>query len=1065
MKIAAALLLLLTGAARAESPDLAIAPATFAGLELRSLGPAFTSGRISDLAVDPRKPSTYYVAAASGGVWKTVNGGATFEPLFDKQGSSSIGCIALDPGNPLVVWVGTGENDAQRSVSYGDGVYKSVDGGTTWSNLGLKDSEHIGRIAIDPRDSDTVYVAAQGPLWSSGGDRGLYKTTDGGKTWKAVLAISKDTGVTDVVLDPRDPDVLYAAAWQRRRHAWGTVNGGPESALYKSGDGGATWTKLRSGLPRQELGRIALAVAPSQPGTIYAQVEASRGTGGIFRSTDRGATWEKRSGYQTYSSLSFQEVVVDPLDADRVYLMDVFLMRSEDGGRTWSSQGERFKHADNHALWIDPADTAHLLSGCDGGLFESFDRGATWLFKPNLPLAQFYRVSADDSKPFYFVYGGTQDNGSLGAPSRTRAANGIADPDWFKTLGGDGFETVIDPLDPGLVYAQLQYGGLVRVDRRSGETLDIQPQPAADDDPPRWYWDSPLIASPHTPTRLYFASQRVFRTDDRGESWQVVSPDLTRRLDRAGLEILGRLWSVDAVEKNQGTSFYGTVAALAESPKKEGLIYAGTDDGLIQVTADGGARWRRIERFSGVPERAFVSDLEPSHHREGTVYAAFDNHQTGDFRPYVLRSDDRGATWASIAGDLPGRGTVYTLAEDPGDPELLFAGTESGLYFTRDGGRHWVRLTGGLPVVAVRDLAIQPRENDLVVGTFGRGIYILDDYTPLRHATKTTLDEDAILFPVKPAWLYLEVPDQPVRDAAFFTAQNPPYGAVFTYYLKEDLKTAKARRQERESTENPSWEALRAEEREKEPAILLTVAGEDGRTVRRLTGPATAGFHRMVWDLRHPSPEPELPGQGPLAAPGRYTVSLAKRVGDITTPLGEPRTFEALPLEGTALAALTPAERGEAAAYWREVDRLYQAMTGASEALEEGLAQITAIQKALEDTPAADPRLLGEAHALEDRLADLRDEMNGDPIKATLLREPVLPTLGERIGRIFLWNRNTALPTRTQKDAYALAARDFAPWLERLRKLLKDDLASLENRLEAAGAPWTPGRLPDWQPE
>ena len=1055
MKKAAALLLLLAGPAWAETP------AIFAGLELRALGPAVTSGRIADLAVDPRKPSTYYVAAASGGVWKTVNGGATFEPLFDKQGSYSIGCITLDPGNPLVVWVGTGENNAQRSVSYGDGVYKSIDGGRTWANLGLKDSEHIGRIAIDPRDSDTVYVAAQGSLWSSGGDRGLYKTTDGGKTWKAVLAISKDTGVTDVVLDPRDPDVLYAAAWQRRRHAWGTVNGGPESALYKSEDGGATWTKLRSGLPRQELGRIALAVAPSQPGTIYAQVEAARGTGGVFRSTDRGATWEKRSGYQTFSSLSFQEVVVDPLDADRVYLMDTFLMRSEDGGRTWSDQGERFKHVDNHALWIDPADTAHLLSGCDGGVYETFDRGATWLFKPNLPVTQFYRVSVDDAKPFYSVYGGTQDNGSLGVPSRTRSESGIAGPDWFKTLSGDGFETVIDPLDPSLVYALIQHGRLVRFDRRSGEVTDMQPQPAAGDDPPRWYWDSPLIVSPHSPTRLYFASQRVFRTDDRGQSWQPVSSDLTRQLDRDELEILGRVWSVDAVEKNQGTSFYGTVVALAESPKKEGLIYAGTDDGLIQVTEDGGTRWRRIERFSGVPERTFVSDLEPSQHREGTVYAAFDNHQVGDFRPYVLRSDDRGTTWVSIAGGLPKRGTVYTLAEDPGDPDLLFAGTEFGLYFTRDGGSHWVQLTGGLPVVAVRDLAIQPRENDLVVGTFGRGIYILDDYTPLR----AKLEGDAILFPVKPAWLYLEIPDESYHDAAFFTAPNPPYGAVFTYYLKEDLKTAKARRQERESTEIPSWEALRAEEREKEPAILLTVSGEDGRIVRHLTGPTTAGFHRVAWDLRHPSPEPDLPEQGPLAAPGRYTVSLAKRVGDVTTSLGEPQTFEALPLEGIPLAALTPRERDEAAAHAQKIDRIYRAMTGAFEALKEGLARITAIQKALEDTPAADPRLLDEARALEDRLADLRDQMNGDPIKETLLREPALPTLGERIGRIFLWNRSTALPTQTQKDSYNLAARDFAPWLERLRKILKDDLASLENRLEAAGAPWTPGRLPDWQPE
>jgi photosystem II stability/assembly factor-like uncharacterized protein len=1023
MKKAAALLLLLAAAARANTYD---------GLELRSLGPAFTSGRIADLAVDPRKPGTYYVAAASGGVWKTVNGGATFEPVFDRQGSYSIGCIAIDPRNPLVVWVGTGESNAQRSVSYGDGVYKSIDGGRTWSRAGLGNSEHIGRIAIDPRDSDTVYVAAQGPLWSSGGDRGLYKTTDGGKTWKAVLTISADTGVTDVVLNPRAPDTLFAAAWQRRRHAWGTVNGGPESALYKSGDGGATWTRLRSGLPRQELGRIGLAVAPSRPGTLYAQIEAARGASGVFRSTDNGATWEKRSGYQAFSSISYQELFVDPLDAGRVYLMDTLLMRSDDGGRTWTGLGERFTHVDYHALWIDPADTAHLLAGCDGGVYESFDRGDTWLFKPNLPVAQFYRVSADDAKPFYFVYGGTQDNGSLGAPSRTRSANGIAGSDWFITLTGDGFETVPDPLDSNVVYTEIQHGGLVRFDRRNGEVTDLQPQPAPGDDPPRWYWDSPVIASPHSPTRLYFASQRVFRTDDRGHSWQPVSPDLSRGLDRNRLEILGRVWSVDAVERNQGTSFYGSIVALAESPRKEGLLYAGTDDGLIQVTEDGGARWRRIERFSGVPERTLVSALAASHHREGTVYAAFDNHLTGDFRPYILKSNDRGTTWTSMAGNLPARGMVWALAEDPGDPDLLFAGTEFGLFFTRDGGRKWTQLTGGLPVIAVRDLAIQARENDLVVGTFGRGIYILDDYTPLR----ADLGKDAILFPVKPAWLYREMPDQPVRDAAYSAAPNPPYGAVFTYYLPEDL-----------------------------PAIFVTVTGGDGQPVRWLTGPATAGFHRVAWDLRRPSPEPDLPEQGPLAAPGRYTVSLAKWDRDVTTSLGAPQTFEAVPLEGTALAALTPGERDEAAAFGHKVDRIYRAMGGAFAALQEGLVRIAAIRKALEDTPAGDPRLLDEARALKDRLADLLDELNGDPIRENVLREPAAPTLGERIGRIFLWNRNTALPTRTQEDSYTLAASEFGPWLDRLRQLLEHDLASLEDRLEAAGAPWTPGRLPAWKPE
>ncbi|HEV8629568.1 MAG TPA: glycosyl hydrolase, partial [Thermoanaerobaculia bacterium] len=623
------------------------------------------------------------------------------------------------------------------------GVYKSSDGGKSWTNVGLKSSEHIGKIVIDPRDSNVVYVAAQGPLWSAGGDRGLYKTTDGGKTWKQVLAISENTGVSDVVLDPRNPDVVLAAAYQRRRHVWGVIAGGPESGLHRSTDGGATWTKVTSGLPTEQLGRIGLATAASAHGVMYLIADAANKAGGFFRSTDGGASWEKRSDYTAGSPQYYQEIFVDPADADRVYSMDTLAQVTEDGGKTFHGVGEKFKHVDNHALWIDPGQTDHLLMGCDGGLYETFDRGATWDFKGNLPLAQFYKLAVDTTRPFYYVYGGTQDNNTLGGPSRTVSSSGIANGNWFVTVGGDGFQPRVDPTDPDIVYSEWQYGNLVRFDRKSGELLDIKPIEEPGEEPLRFNWDSPLIVSPHAPTRLYFAANKVFKSEDRGNSWTRISPDLTRHLDRSKLKIMGKVWSVNAVARNASTSYFGNVVALSESPKVAGLLYAGTDDGLVQVSEDGGAHWRKQDHFPGVPEMTYVARVDASRHDADTVYAAFDNHKQGDFKPYLLKSSDRGKTWTSIAGDLPARGTVYSFAEDTVQPNLLFAGTEFGLFFSADGGKGWLQLKGGLPVIAVRDIAVQAEENDLVVATFGRGFYVLDDITPLRQATPVVVEQEA----------------------------------------------------------------------------------------------------------------------------------------------------------------------------------------------------------------------------------------------------------------------------------------------------------------------------------
>ena len=639
--------------------------ATFKGLEWRNIGPAFNSGRVVDFAVDPDAHNIIYAATASGGLWKTVNSGTIWEPIFDKEKSYSIGCVTLDPSNANVVWVGTGENNSQRSVAFGDGVSKSLDGGQNWKNVGLEKSEHIGMIVVDPRDSDVVYVAAQGPLWASGGDRGVYKTTDGGATWERVLFISDDTGVNEVHMDPRNPDVLYASSYQRRRHVYTLVNGGPESAIYKSTDAGATWRKITEGLPKVDMGKIGMDISPADPDVLYAVIEAQRDKGGFFRSTDRGESWSKMSDYVSGSPQYYNEIFADPNDVDRVYAMDTFLQITLDGGKTFNRVGEKKKHVDNHALWIDPRDTDHLLVGCDGGIYETWDRGATYRFFENLPITQFYRVSVDNTKPFYYVYGGTQDNNSLGGPSRTLYSSGISNEDWFVTVGGDGYETVVDPTDPEIVYSQWQYGGLVRYDRASGEAVDIQPQEEPGEAAHRWNWDSPLMISPHLHTRLYFACQRLFRSDDRGNSWTAVSPDLSRAIDPNTLPVFGKIQSIDAVAKNMSTSNYGNIVALSESPLVEGLIYVGTDDGLIQVTENGGADWRAVDQVRGVPSMTYVSRLEASVHDEDTVYATFNNKKRGDFKPYVFVSRDRGRTWSSITGDLPDREIAYACDAGP----------------------------------------------------------------------------------------------------------------------------------------------------------------------------------------------------------------------------------------------------------------------------------------------------------------------------------------------------------------------------------------------------------------
>lgn len=1045
---------------------------TFSGLKFRNIGPAFTSGRIADLAVNPKNHSEYYVGVAAGNVWKTENSGTTWTPIFDKYGSYSIAGVVIDPNNTNVVWVGTGEYNSQRAIGYGDGVYRSEDGGKSFKNMGLKTSEHIGRIIIDPRNSH-VYVAAQGPLWGPGGERGLYKSTDNGKTWKALLTISENTGFTDIVMDPRNPDILYAASYQRRRRVFTLINGGPESAIYKSTDAGATWEKLKPGLPSGEMGRIGLTISPANPDVVYAIIEAEGKSGGFFRTINRGASWTKMSSYVSRSPQYYNRIFADPREVDKVYSMDTVGKVTVDGGKTWRAIGNKFRHVDDHAMWIDPGDTSHFLIGGDGGIYETFDDGKNWLFKCNLPVTQFYRVSVDNDQPFYNVYGGTQDNNSMGGPSRTLSSYGIVNSDWFITNGGDGFESQIDPENPDIVYAQSQYGGLVRYDKKSGESINIKPQPPKGE-AYRWNWNAPLIISPHSHKRLYFAANKLFRSDDYGSTWTVLGGDLTRQLDRNKLPVMGKILGPDAISKNASTSLFGNIVSLTESPLKEGLLYVGTDDGLIRVSEDGGQNWRKIEKVPGVPEMTYVSCLLASRHQADMVYASFDGRKNSDPASYLLKSSDRGKTWISLKANLPDKGTVFTIAEDHINPDLLFAGTEFGVFATITGGKKWVQLKGGLPTTSVKDIAIQKRENDLVLATFGRGFYILDDYTPLRHLKSEGLKKEVILFPVKDALMFIQTRARYGQGSTYYAAENPPLGAVFTYYLKETIKTKKQKRKEAEKEAKkkgvpityPTFKQLRAEDEETPPYLLFTVTDEAGNMVRRLKTPAKAGIHRIAWDFRYPSTNPvdedskAFSGGGLLALPGNYSVTMGEFVDGVYTRLAGPQHFEARAIENTTLPA---ADRRDLVQFQGKVAELSRVIRGTGEVLRELTTRIKLIKVALSNTPEASMELIQEAAAIENQTKVIYRAFYGDmSIMRRNANQP--PSIGRRIGGLIRshW-RSTSAPTQTMKDQYRIAGEEYEIHAAKLKKLIEADLKKLEEKMEKIGAPWTPGRLPEWK--
>jgi photosystem II stability/assembly factor-like uncharacterized protein len=1050
---------------------------TFNGMKMRLIGPALSSGRIIDFAVNPDNHAEFYVAVASGNVFKTTNGGITFEPIFDKYGSYSIGCVTIDPNNPHCIWVGTGENNSQRSVGWGDGIYKSMDGGKSFKHMGLKKSEHIGKIIVDPRCSKVVWVAAQGPLWGPGGDRGLYKSTDGGETWEKSLDISENTGISDIVYDPRNPDVMYASSYQRRRHVWTLINGGPEAAVYKTTDAGKTWNKLTNGLPGGDVGRIGLGISPVDPDYVYALIELPENDGGFYRSTDRGASWTKQYPYQSTSAQYYQEIFCSPHDRDVIYSIDTYTKYTLDGGKTWKRLGLKHRHVDDHALWIDPDDPNHLLIGGDGGIYETYDHGDNWRHTMNLPVTQFYRVTADNSEPFYYVYGGTQDNNTWGGPSQTRNVGGITNEDWFFVVWGDGYEPQIDPVDPNIVYGQWQYGNLVRYDRKSGEFIYIQPQPESGEEI-RWNWDTPVIISPHSHTRLYIAANFVFKSDDRGNTWKKVSGDLTRQIDRNKLEIMGKVWSPEAVAKNASTSLYGNIISLAESPLQEGLLYVGTDDGLIQVTEDDGKNWTKYEKFTSVPETTYVSDILPSQHDAATVYATFNNHKNNDFKPYILKSTDKGKTWTSISSNLPDHEPVWTIVEDHVDPNLLFCGTEFGLYVTVDGGKKWIELKSGLPTIAVRDLDIQKRENDLIVGTFGRSIYILDDYTPLRNLSKETLDKDFHMFPIKDALMFNgdQSFNKDDQGETFYRADNPPFGATFQYYMKDVPKTLKQERQEKEKEMReekktppyPSFADLRKEDMQESPHLIFKIFDENDNVVRLLTAPMKKGINRLTWDLRYPDPSPARKNtnvnkaSGMAVMPGKYKVAVFQNIDGEVTKLSDPVWFNTKVLDILSL----PAKDTKGLADFRaKMSRLQQAVLGATSLVGDLEEKLEVIDNALMTTPISDKTYIRKVRDAEYKLADIKKKLSGDgSISKRNANQP--PSIYDRLYYIMigLWSTSTDVTT-TQKEAYDIIAKEFTPVLDDLKKLVEVDIKELEADMDKMRSPWTPGRIPDWKPE
>tara|TARA_Y100000748_G_scaffold120297_1_gene100979 strand:- start:127 stop:3270 length:3144 start_codon:yes stop_codon:yes gene_type:complete len=1013
----------------------------FENINVRNIGPAKVSGRITKVIKDYTNSNIWYVTTASGNVWKTLNSGTTWIPIFEHYGSYSIGTINMDPKNPNILWLGTGENNSQRSVGFGDGIYKSIDGGKTWENMGLKTSEHIAKIIIDPSDSDNIYVASQGPLWRSGGERGLYNSSDGGKNWKRILHISENTGISDVVMDHSN-NILYASTYERRRHFGILVAGGPEGGIFKSIDKGKTWKKLKNGLPTGDIGRIGLEISPQKANVVYALITAKKETKGFYRSDNYGETWKKMSDYQVVDSQYYVEIFADPHQFDKIYSVDMRSYVTEDGGKTFNRIPENKKHVDSHDVIFDINDPNYIMISCDGGIYESFDKMKTWRFIDNLPIIQLYRVGIDNSKPFYNVYGGTQDNDSFGGPSRTKNRSGIRNSDWFVTTGGDGFQVRVDPKNPDIIYTMSQYAGIMRYDKSNGEKIGIKPQPGISESAFRWNWDSPLIISPHNSNRLYFAANYLFQSDNNGDSWKKISTDLTRNEDRNKKKVMGKVWSVDAIFKNVFTSPLGTIVALDESTLNEGLIIVGTDDGLVQITRDNGNTWKKHENFPGVPEKAYVTDVLASKHDLNIIYVSFNYHKYGDFKPYLIVTKDGGKTWKSISNNIPKNNFVWSIVEDHINPNLLFIGTEFGMFYSINAGNSWNKFKK-IPTIPIRDLEIHKEEDDLVAASFGRGFFIVDDYSPIREFTNDILSKEGHLFSVKDVMQYIVAsPEKTATGHNFFTSPNPPYGLKLSYYLKNDLKSKYDKRIETENfkfkkgeTINyPTKKELEGEAKEKSPKTLLTILSEDGKVIRRIPGKNKKGYHENYWDLRtfsYRNIEDEQDFSGALVPPGKYSVYLEEFENNIFKALSEKFSFNVIPIASKS----SKTERESLFEFQIKFDKLFADVEKLIDDINNKIKKVDEeINKLIKSENKKD---LSELNNKKGKLMDLRMELTGTiSLNYADVFSGSPPSLLRRLGSMN-WElySTTSKQTKTHEKTLNISKEKYEQLLNKFKNL------------------------------
>ena len=1022
---------LLASAGWAAAPDGLVAE-DLTALQWREVGTAMSSGRVTRFAVHPTDQRIIYTASASGGLWKTVNAGTTWTPVFEKAATISMGEVTLDPNDPNTVWIGTGEQNNVRSSQFGDGVYRSRDGGTTWEHMGLKESRHIGRILVHPKDSNTVFVAALGSLWGPNEERGLYRTRDGGKTWTRLLRPSKFTGVVDVAMHPANPNILYAATFQRERRQWSMIGGGEEGGLWRSTDGGDTWARVGNGFPTTAVGRVGVTFCAGNPDMMYATAVGP--DGGTFQSKDGGNSWARRNT-EVQSHWYYGELFCDPRNAERVYIPTTPLSRSDDGGKSFTNILPTQVHGDNHTMWINPKDSDHLLLGNDGGMYTSRDGGKRWIWQSNLPLMQLYTVAADMQEPFYHVYGGTQDNGSWGGPIGTRFDDGIANEDFSFLSSGDGFYAVADPTDADIIYSQSQYGGLVRTNRKSQAQKRIQPwQPQKGEFPAyRWNWSAPFVISPHDPKTLYFGANVLFRSRDRGDTWERISPDLTRQLSRDNLPLQGKIQPANTIDLHSSTALYGNLHSIAVSTVRPGLLAVGSDDGLIQVSRDDGRTWTKSATFPGVANQKKVGMVTWSPTQEGTLYAVFDGHQDNDFAPHAVRSDDYGVTWRNITADLPAFGPTKSITAHPKNGELLFVGTDFGVYFSRDGGGNWLPLRSGLPTNSVQGIIVHPRENDLVIGTHGRGFWVLDQLNLVEKLTPEVVASHSYLAPPRRATQIRDVGrGRKNTGHMYYTTKNPPRGAIIDYWIGTP------------GVGQP---------------VSIDVLDGSGNVVRTLTqAAAKRGAQRAVWDLRFEappnastSPYRRMPGR--FVTPGTYQVKLT--VGDKV----HTQTLDVRLDPGISIAAADSAALENLLA---SQTRLVAATYHANKTVGDSLTQTMAVVKALKDAKA-DRKLIARAEAAMKEADRLNVVLNGRE-EGIAQQETFLP-LADLTQRLYTATQEyTAAPDPAQRQLTQVAQGDVQTLYKDLTAFVSVQLPALQAAATGAGVAWPAPTLPQLPP-